>query len=60
MSIPYMGKSITVTHEVAVIKTINSGVIMVLPLIRRIGITYLSMEDIFMFESCFQKAINLK
>jgi hypothetical protein len=29
-----------------------------LDLIRRMVITYLSVEDMFIFESCFQKAIN--
>jgi hypothetical protein len=29
-------------------------------LIRRLVITYLSIEDKFVFESCFQKAINFQ
>jgi hypothetical protein len=46
------GKSMSTTHE---------GIVMMgLDLIRRLGITYLSIEDNFVFESCFQKAMNFQ
>jgi hypothetical protein len=51
------GKSMTATHEVIVMKTLNSEAIMGLDLIRKLGITYLSVEDKFIFESCFQKSM---
>jgi hypothetical protein len=41
-------------------KTLNSEAIMDLDLIRRLGITYLSVEDKFAFESCVQKAMNFQ
>jgi hypothetical protein len=43
------GKSMAVTHEVIVMNTLNSGAIMGLDLIRRLGITYLSVEDKVVF-----------
>jgi hypothetical protein len=46
--------------EVVIIKILNSGAMMGLDLIRKIGITYLSVEDNFMFESCTQKAMNFQ
>jgi hypothetical protein len=39
------GNSITVTQEVVIMKTLNSGTIMGLDLIRKMGITYLSVEE---------------
>jgi hypothetical protein len=41
-------------------KALNSGAIMGLDLIRRLDIKYLSLGDIFVFKSCFQKAMNYK
>ena len=52
------GKTMTVNQEVIVMKTLNSGAIMGLDFRIKLGITYLSVENKFVFESCFQKAMN--
>jgi hypothetical protein len=49
------GKSMTVNHKVIVIKNLNLGAIMGLNLIKSLAIT---VEDKFVFKSCFQKSIN--
>ncbi len=48
------GWSITVQNEVIVMKTLNSGAIMGLDLIRKMGLIHRSRKHVFEFEDTYQ------